>query len=44
VKIFAIGYYEKSHMVLILIDGGGQYLTIIAPRNDSFKKENTYIP
>jgi hypothetical protein len=44
VTIFGIGYWGKDYMVLTLLDGRHQYLTVTVRRDDRLKTGTVYTP
>jgi hypothetical protein len=44
VKIFAIGYWGADYMILTLVDGRNQYLTVTVRRDDRLKTGSSYFP
>jgi uncharacterized lipoprotein YajG len=44
VMIFGIGYWGRDHMVLTLVDGRHEYLTVMIRRDDRLKTGTIYAP
>lgn len=44
VTIFGIGYWGPDYLILTLVDGRHEYLTVTVRRDDRLKTGNIYFP